>query len=183
MESKKDIRRDVLEQRNSISQKEWEEKSRAIYKRVVTHPFFLSADVIYCYLDYRNEVGTRAIIETAWEQNKKVAIPKVEDDEMQFYYIDCFSEVSKGYKGILEPTSIRIANAKNPLVILPGAAFDRKRNRIGYGKGFYDKYMKQNPSKHTIAIAFEFQLVESIPTEIHDFVPKVLITEEKIYDK
>lgn len=183
MESKKDIRKRLLEKRNCITDIEWEEKSRRIYKNVVTHPFFLEADAIYCYVDYRGEVGTLAIIEKAWEMQKKVAVPKVEGNEMQFYYIQQFSDLQEGYRGILEPKSDFPADDKNVLVILPGAAFDRKRNRIGYGKGFYDRFLNTHRNYHTIAIGFEFQMVNEIPAEPQDLCPQVLITEEHIYDE
>jgi 5-formyltetrahydrofolate cyclo-ligase len=73
-----------------MSPEDWEEKSRIITQKVVSHPFFLCADAIYCYVDYRQEVGTRSIIEHAWKAGKKVAVPKIVDDYMEFYYISDF---------------------------------------------------------------------------------------------
>lgn len=181
MESKKDIRRRVLKERNSITEKEWEEKSHSIFKKVVTHPFFLKADTIYCYVDYQREVGTRKIIKRAWELGKQVAVPKVEGAEMQFYYIQDFGQLQYGYRQILEPITITAADGASGLVIMPGAAFDGKHNRIGYGKGFYDKYLDQYSNLKTLAIAFEMQMVEEIPAEPYDFRPQVIITEEQIY--
>lgn len=181
MESKKDIRRRVLKERNSITEKKWEEKSHSIFKKVVTHPFFLEADTIYCYVDYQKEVGTREIIQKAWNLGKKVAVPRVEGMEMQFYYIQDFSELQCGYRQILEPVTTVAADGAHGLVIMPGAAFDSKHNRIGYGKGFYDKYLSQHIELKTLAIAFEMQMVEEIPAEPYDFRPEVIITEEQIY--
>lgn len=183
MESKKDIRKCVLARRNCISKQEWEEKSRLICEKVVTHPFFLDSNVIYCYVDYRNEVSTRAIIETAWEQGKKVAVPKVLGDEMEFYYIHSYEDLEEGYKGILEPKQTNLAYDENTLVIMPGAAFDLTCNRIGYGKGYYDKYLHAHPSYKTLALAFEFQMIEHIPTEEYDICPQIIITEENTYER
>lgn len=183
MDSKKDIRRRVLEKRNCISDKEWEDKSRLICKKVVTHPFFLQADVIYCYVDYRREVGTREIIELAWMLEKKVAVPKVLGEEMEFYYIQSFEDLEEGYKGIYEPKQTDLAHDKNMLVIMPGAAFDRCCNRIGYGKGYYDKYLQIHPYHKTIALAFELQMVDVIPTEVYDVCPDIILTEEKTYER
>ena len=182
MESKKDIRRHVLEKRNQITEKEWEEKCRRIYEKVTFHPFFLESDIIYCYVDYRNEVGTRSIIQKAWECKKQVAVPRIEEGEMNFYYIHSFDDLSSGYKGILEPITDFPALDEHALVIVPGVAFDKARNRIGYGKGYYDKFMSQHPTYHTIALSFEEQMVESIAAEMHDFCPEIIITEEQIYD-
>lgn len=183
MESKKDIRKRVLEKRNQITEKEWEERSRSIYKKVVTHPFFLQADAIYCYVDYRSEVGTRKIIEHAWNCEKKVATPKVNGDEMAFYYIQSFEDLLEGFKGIPEPRPTHPAKDEQVLVIMPGVAFDMKCNRIGYGKGYYDKYLRVHPNANTIAIAFELQMVESIPAENYDICPDIIITEEKTYER
>lgn len=183
MESKKDIRKRVLKKRNFISKEEWEEKSHCIYEQVVTHPFFLSAEEIYCYIDYKNEAGTSEIIEAAWNEKKRVAVPRITDGEMEFYYINNFKELEAGYCHIMEPVTQEVANGKNVLVIMPGAVFDRKRNRIGYGKGFYDRYLAKYPDFHTLALAFELQMIENISADEHDIKPEVIITEEKAYVK
>ena len=183
MESKKDIRKCVLAKRNCISNQEWEEKSRLICEKVVTHPFFLQEDAIYCYIDYRNEVGTRIIVEQAWKSGKKVATPKVLGDEMEFYYIQTYDDLEEGYKGIPEPKKANLAIDDKTLVIMPGAAFDANCNRIGYGKGYYDKYLQAHPNYKTLALAFELQMVEHIPTEEYDICPQILITEENTYER
>lgn len=181
MESKKGIRKRVLDARNDITEKEWEEKSHCIYEKVVTHPFFLETDTIFCYVNFQKEVDTCRIIKEAWNLKKKVAVPKVEGDNMRFYYIQDFSELQSGYRGILEPLTDKEAEVEEGLVIVPGVAFDKNRNRIGYGKGYYDKYLSQQSSLKTIAIAFDMQIVEKIPEEINDIRPNILITEEHIY--
>ena len=181
MESKKDIRRRVLAERNFITEKEWREKSHRIYEKVVTHPFFLHAEEIYCYVDYKNEVATRDIIETAWNLGKKVAAPKIVSDVMEFYYIHDFKELASGYCQIMEPVTRQIANGDNVMVIMPGAAFDKSRNRIGYGRGFYDHYLEKHTGFHTLALAFELQFVENIPVDQYDVKPEVIVTEDKIY--
>ena len=183
MESKKDIRKCVLAKRSSMEEKEWEEKSHRIFEKVVSHPFFLKASEIYCYVDYRREAGTREIIMASWNAGKKVAVPKIENGEMKFYYISDFEALKEGYFGILEPQTGRRAEGENALVILPGAVFDWKRNRIGYGKGFYDRYLSMHKNYDTLAIAFAFQVASVIPADAHDIRPKVLITEETIYEE
>lgn len=182
MDLKKDIRRQILEKRSEITNREWKERSHKIFERVVEHPFFLQANAIYCYVDYSNEVETRNIISHAWKHGKKVAVPKVMGDHMNFFYIHDFSDLQRGYKGILEPKECHLVKDENVLIIMPGAAFDRNCNRIGYGKGFYDKYLNSHPYMKTIALAFEIQIVDSIPTDSHDICPNIIITEEKIYD-
>lgn len=181
METKKDIRKNVLKKRSEVSEKEWEEKSHQIYEKVITHPFFLSAETIYCYVDYNHEVDTHAIMEKAWELQKKVAVPKVLGDSMEFYYIQDFSELQEGYFHILEPVTMSAAEDDYALVIMPVAAFDKNRNRIGYGKGFYDKYLQEHKNHKTLAAAFDFQVVDFIPADAFDIRPDVIVTEEKLY--
>ncbi len=183
MESKKDIRKRVLERRSILTDIEWKERSHKIFEKVVSHPFFLQSDAVYCYVDYQNEVETRAIMSQAWSLGKKVAVPKVIGDDMDFFYIRDFGELENGYKGISEPKGTNLATEKNVLVIMPGAVFDKNCNRIGYGKGFYDKYLSNHLQFKTIAIAFELQIVESIPANAHDIRPDIIITEENLYDR
>ena len=183
MESKRDIRRDVLAVRQNLTDKEWEEKSHQIYKQVISHPFFLQTNVICCYIDYRREVATHAIIEHAWNLGKKVAVPKVEGDIMVFYVIHSFDELERGYKGIREPISRIPLQEQDALVIVPGAVFDTACRRIGYGKGYYDKYLHLHPKYKTMGLAFELQMMEEIPTEEHDICPDIIITEENIYER
>lgn len=182
MESKKDIRKCVLEKRGQMTQEEWDEKSHRIFKKVVTHPFFFDAKTVCCYVDFRREVGTRSIIEEAWRQEKKVAVPKIENDRMNFYYIEKWEDLEEGYYGILEPKTDCLLREENPLVIMPGAVYDSMRSRIGYGKGFYDRFLHEYPKAFTLALAFELQMVEQVPCEEHDIRPQVLITEEEMYD-
>ena len=183
MDLKKDIRKRVLDRRENMSKEEWAENSRNIYEKVVTHSFFLDTDILYCYMDYKNEVSTRMIIQKAWELNKTVYVPKVNGEEMTFHPIRSFLELEECYRGIPEPTSNPV-NIINPgLVIIPGVAFDRNLNRVGYGKGYYDRFLSHNDNLRTLAICFELQLEEKIPSDSFDIRPEVLITERHVYVK
>lgn len=181
MELKRDIRKHVLIERNLITREEWTEKSCKIYEKVIAHPFFLNAEEIYCYIDFKNEVGTRNILETAWRLEKKVAVPKIVGKHMEFHYINDFQELSSGCWGILEPIIQNLADGSNVLVIMPGAVFDRAKHRIGYGKGYYDQYLTKHPDYQTMALAFELQMLENIPADTHDICPEIIVTEEHIY--
>lgn len=182
MESKKDIRKQILNQRMQLSSVEWEEKSNRIYQRVISHSSFLFADAVYCYVDFRNEVCTRQIIQAAWNANKKVAVPRIEEQRMNFYYIKQFDELHPGTFGVMEPHANHPACDQNVLVIMPGSVYDKQGHRIGYGGGYYDTYLNEHPHYKTLAVAFEFQILNQIPTEPHDVIPNTIITEENIYD-
>lgn len=181
MESKKDIRKRILDVRASLSQHSRDIKNQAIIDKVVKHPFFLSADYVYCYVDYNSEVATGNLIKKAWESGKKVAVPKIEGDIMRFYIIHDFSDLAIGYRGILEPKTNVLAVDSNALVVMPGVAFDKNRHRVGYGKGYYDKFLNHHNGQ-TIALAYELQIVDSIPANRHDIFPDILITEDNIYE-
>lgn len=171
----------MQKERLMMPEQEWMEKSRAICERVVTHPLFLRARGIFIYMDVRNEVCTRQIIQTAWEQKKKVGIPKVTGKEMAFYEISSFHETAPGTFGVDEPTGETRISPTGMLMVMPGVAFDKKRNRIGYGAGYYDTYLKAHPGMPKAALAFEFQILDEIPSEEHDILPDILVTESTIY--
>lgn len=163
-----------------MPQKEWQDKNAAIVRRVITHPLFLQAKEIYCYVDYQKEVSTKAIIEQAWLSGKRVAVPRINDCWMEFYYLTEFSQLEKGFCGILEPKNCQKANDRHPLMIMPGAVFDLQCHRIGYGGGFYDKYLETHTDCITMALAFAFQVEKAIPFETYDICPNMIITEEGI---
>ena len=177
---KEEIRKKILSLRESMDKEEWEQKTRNITQKVTGHPLFLQAKEIYCYMDFRREAGTCGIIEKAWEMNKKVAIPKTVGKTMRFYYISFFRETSPGRFGILEPDESRPASGEEGLIVMPGAVFDHELHRIGYGGGFYDRYLEKHTGLLSMALAFEFQVLSRIPHEEHDIRPHVLVTEARI---
>lgn len=180
---KEQIRKQALKRRKELSETMRIAYSRKIAGQLLKHPLFLCAEEIYCYVPYREEVLTWEIIQTAWKCGKKVAVPKVlGDQDMEFYYIRSVEELSSGYCNISEPSGNPedVAQGKNALVILPGAVFDTMGNRIGYGKGFYDSYLKKHPEYHRVGIAFSVQCIELIPVEEHDIPAEFVFTERGI---
>lgn len=180
MQAKADIRKEVLQRRNQLTAKELESKSFAIYDQLKLLDIYKQASVIYVYMDFKNEVITKHMIEDALCDGKKVAIPKIIDDIMDFYYIDDIENLKSGYFGIREPEPIMLAKEKNSLMIIPGVAFDKKGHRIGYGKGFYDRFLHQHEQFKKVALAFELQVLDTIPHETHDVLMDRIITEERI---
>ncbi|OUP50872.1 5-formyltetrahydrofolate cyclo-ligase [Lachnoclostridium sp. An181] len=181
MERKREIRQRMQRARLAMQKQEWMEKSRAICERLIAHPLFLHANGILVYMDMKNEVCTKQIIRAAWEQNKKVGIPKVQGKRMEFYEICSFNETAPGTFGVCEPTAGKQIFSEGMLMVMPGVAFDRKKNRIGYGAGYYDAYLKAHPDMPKAALAFEFQVLREVPAEEHDIRPDILITESTIY--
>lgn len=180
---KQEIRKQVYAQRKAITKEDWEAKTKSIANSLKETPAYKSAGSIYCYVDYNHEVGTKGIIEDAWKAGKKVYVPKVLGKEMDFFQIQSFSDLEAGCKGILEPKEDfkKMATGKEGLMILPGVAFDKDCHRIGYGGGFYDRYLAGHLNLKKIAIAFSCQIFEEIPWEEFDISPDMIITEENIY--
>ena len=130
---------------------------------------YQKAATIYGYLPYNQEVRTTAILERALQDGKRVAVPKVCGDEMKFIYLEDLSQVEKGYAGIPEPIGDGpVAEDTTALVLMPGLAFDREGHRIGYGGGFYDKFLAGEPNHPTVALCYAFQMVEKIEPEEYD---------------
>lgn len=189
METKSSIRRQILGLRNAMSAGETETKSNKIQQNVLSLISVQRAEYVLCYASYRSEVQTRELIKELLKQGKKVYLPKVSGDEMDFIKINNITDLSEGYKGIPEPSikctelftkALCEEDKERVVMILPGAAFSESGARIGYGKGYYDRYLSHIPCMERIALCYEVQIVEDIPTDIHDIPMTMIVTEEKV---
>ncbi len=158
--------------------------SQAIISRLEALPTFQQAQVIHTYVAWRNEVGTHDLIRRLLQEGRRVAVPKVEPatGQLQHYFITAFSELQKGAFGILEPPldpNGLAAPSQFDLVLVPGLAFDRAGNRLGMGKGHYDRFLAEVHAPK-IALAYDFQLVEKLPVEAHDQRVNIIITEKNV---
>ena len=185
LEKKTEIRKQILSIRSQAGAERITRCSGLIFDRVIRMEAFRTADTIFAYMDCKNEVQTRQLIRKAWELGKQTAVPKVLGDRMEFYYIQSFSEVKTGCFQVPEPAGSPHALARDvdALVLVPGVAFDPMRNRIGYGKGYYDRYLSEHPGHPTIALAFSWQMVDAVPYTMYDIRPDCLVTEQKVYEK
>ncbi len=166
---KKELRSRIRQQKRAMSEAEIREKSEALGALFAGCPAYQTAKTIYCYLPYNQEVRTVPMLERALAEGKRVAVPKVIGDEMKFIYITDFSRVEKGYAGIPEPVEDGpVAEDPTALVLMPGLAFDPAGHRIGYGGGFYDRFLAQEPKHPTVALCYDFQMLERLDTEEFD---------------
>lgn len=178
---KKEIRKYVLKKRQELTDEACEQKSKIICEKVIQMEAFQKASCIYVYMDFNHEVSTRRLIEEAWKRGKRVAAPKVFGEHMRYFYIHSYDEIAPGYFGVPEPIcEEEEAACEDALLIVPGVGFDENRHRCGYGKGFYDKYLSVHTKHKTVAVAFEFQLVDEVPADQYDIFPQILVTEERI---
>ena len=166
MEEKKEIRKKIFKARKEHEDAWIQEKSRKITETLTQLPEYRNADRIMAYADYNHEVITRYIIEQAWKDGKEVAVPKVFGKDMIFYRLTDFSQV---------------VSWEEAMMVMPGVAFDVNCNRVGYGGGFYDRFLEKHPKIQRVAVGFSFQMLPEVPTEPTDIRPQVIVTEEQVY--
>lgn len=181
LETKKDIRKRILKERKEIDPAAWQRDTDAVTEAVIGLDVFREATDLYCYVDFKGEVGTRALMQEAWRLGKTVWVPRVSGMEMEFYEITSLGQLAPGTFGVPEPAEGVPGSARDGLMIMPGVAFDSRRNRVGYGKGYYDRYLEKHPGLDTIAICFDMQIVEEVPSDPLDIRPRILITESSVY--
>ncbi len=183
LETKKEIRRLIQRKRKELEEHVWRKSCESIFNTVISHPWFIETGNIYTYVDYNREAETRKIIDTAFEMGKDVWVPKVTGKIMHFYRIENMNELKPGIHGIPEPADDHPPEDTEDacgLLIMPGVAFDERCRRVGYGGGYYDRYLEDHPKLHRMALAFEFQIFPEVPYEEHDICPEILITERRI---
>jgi len=183
---KRDLRDALLKKRNNISPDEKGIKEAAIRKRLMALTDFKKAKSILFYASFRTEVDTIKTIKRTLNLGKKVILPLVDKlkHELRLFSIKDITELAPGHIGIPEPTVTdnREVGLKNiNVVIVPGAGFDVKGNRLGYGAGYYDKLLSKS-KKHitTIALAFEEQITEKIHAESHDIKVDKIVTDKMV---
>lgn len=166
---KTELRREIRARKRAMTEAEIEERSARLAQLFFASRAYQNAKTIYGYLPYNQEVRTVPMLERALKDGKKVAVPKVYGEEMKFLYLDDLTAVAKGYAGIPEPIADEpVAHDETALVLMPGLAFDPQGHRIGYGGGFYDKFLAAEPNHPTLALCYEFQMLPKLDVEDHD---------------
>ncbi len=166
---KKELRARIREQKRAMTENEIDGKSALLGLKFRASGLYARAKTVYGYLPYNQEVRTVAMLQQAMRDGKRVAVPKVFGDEMRFIYMEDLTAVEKGYAGIPEPVADGpIAADPTALVLMPGLAFDAEGHRIGYGGGFYDRFLEKEPNHPTLALCYDFQMLEHLDTEEHD---------------
>ncbi len=198
LKGKQELRNKYLAYRNELSLKERREKSSRIREVLTREEAYRQAQVILVYMDYRSEVITTELTEGLLAEGaRQVFAPKVEGMDIVFYEVSSMEDFSEGYQGIREPSGsddrrlkIEQLKGKNTLVLVPGAVFDRERGRMGYGKGFYDRFLKRldaacekerenDPETWvcSVALAFDCQIAKRVLMEDHDRRVDMIVTE------
>ncbi|MFH0796190.1 MAG: 5-formyltetrahydrofolate cyclo-ligase [Candidatus Omnitrophota bacterium] len=185
-EKKMKIRQTIRAKREALSPEEVNSRSERIKKCFLRDPDFQEAQTIVLYVSFRNEVDTLPLIKEALVLRKKVCLPRtnVRDRSLTFYHIQNLDDLTPGHFGILEPKKNCpvLPPPEIELVVMPGIAFDEGGGRIGFGGGYYDRFLRQVPAQiKKIALAYEFQVIKDrIPILAKDAKVDKIITEERI---
>jgi 5-formyltetrahydrofolate cyclo-ligase len=185
--TKSELRREYTALREAMDESEVQRRSAKIIDTIVKLPVFKRAKTVMVYLNFKNEVDSLKMIEESFKAGKKVLIPYCTKENMELIpseLNDIESEIVKGKNGYLQTKKECVKPVpldEIDLIIVPGIAFDRRCYRLGFGAGYYDRFLKKlNFEKPTIGVCYDFQIIHSIPTEPHDVPLDFVITEERI---
>jgi len=176
---KKALRREIGAKKRALSAAEIESRSAILAEKLFSTVQYRDCKSLYAYLSFNQEVRTNPIIQQAWADGKRVAVPKVVGDEMVFIWIDSFEGLApQGAFHIMEPIEDGpVAEDETALILMPGLAFDPQGHRVGYGGGYYDRFLENEPDHPLVALCYDFQLYDRLEVEAHDVPVDVVITD------
>ncbi len=184
---RQELRKETLEARDRMRLVERVEKSRLAVKNVWNLPDMKQWSTLFIYVNFRSELETLGLINRCLALGKRVAVPLVDAASISMIPVlidDPERDLAPGYYGIPEPDlqkSLRAAPEKIDAAFIPGTVFDIHGGRLGYGGGYYDRFLvKDAPQAKRIGLAFEMQVVDRVPVEPHDQPLDILITEKRI---
>jgi len=178
---KKELRKRMLKLRDEQRPADRALWDDIIFSKLTGSSDYREAKVVFIFVSFRSEVDTHRIIRKALEDGKVVGVPKVlsKAEGMKAFRIESMQDLAEGYFGVLEPKkgSPEIPAADIDLIVIPGAAFDREGGRIGYGGGFYDKYISEaGRGIRKVALAYRMQILDKVPMEENDMRVDAIIT-------
>jgi 5-formyltetrahydrofolate cyclo-ligase len=177
---KKTVRSQARKARNSLTPDEVRDKSRIIMGKVLALPKVACAREICVYANVGSEVVTLPLIDELLKLGKSVYVPLVNGTEMDFYKVSSTRELVEGFHGIPEPdgtTSVYDGDGDGAVMVMPGLAFDKSLNRVGYGGGYYDRYLATRRAFFKLAVCFKEQLFDAIEAEDTDMPVDMLVTD------
>jgi len=184
---KKNLRKYMLEKREKLSLLEVQGKSHQINQQLLFNFAYQSAQTILTYLPIKNEPDTLPMINTAWQQKKQVLIPVTQAENKTLFLskLENLNELTLGMYDILtpKPNYLRLVNPDTvDICVVPGLAFDRKGYRLGYGGGYFDRFLpKLRSDCLKIAFAYDFQILDCLPRTEFDIPVEIIITESSVH--
>lgn len=181
--NRSEFRRTAIKKRDAILQRDY--KSGQIAAHLFALPVYQKAKTVYLYLSCRSEVETQEILTQVWKDGKIAAAPRVHGEEMQFYRICSLEDLESGAFGIWEPKSgcSCCTPEEGDLMLVPGCAFSGKGGRMGYGKGYYDRYLSAHHGCFLLGLAFEEQMTEELILMEHDQCMDAVLTQEALWSQ
>ncbi len=181
------IRKEVISRRDALSISVRKAKDESIRSRLLALPEFINARTILFYASFRSEVDTIELLQNSLLNNKTVVLPRVDvqNASLTLYEILTTEDLAPGCYGILEPSvneDRSVHDAGIDLMIIPGVAFDEHCNRLGYGKGYYDRLLSHKNAP-AVALAYEEQILSHIPSDVHDMKMDKVITDKRIIER
>ena len=177
----KEVRKEALSKRDALAKEQVLTSSAKIAEQIVKLPEFFNEQTVFAYSAFRNEVDLSNVIRMAQEHGKALLLPKTKDSDILFYEYGPDDRLVPGRFGVLEPEQDTPADPKNGLMLVPGVAFSKEGYRIGFGKGYYDRYLADRQMIITAGVCYEFQLSDHFPVKNSDIPMDMIITEEQIY--
>lgn len=182
-EYKKELRDRCRQLRTDMSPEKKAEKDRLILERILSSDAYKNASVILTYVSTAIEVDTLALIEQAMKDKKRVAVPRCIDGtrNMDFYFISSLSDLEKGTFGVMEPVPAKCVKAyafETALCIVPGLSFDMKGYRLGYGKGYYDRFLSAHPRLVKMGVCYCSCTCNELVHGRFDICSDILVTEK-----
>lgn len=179
MQIKKELRKELKKKRKEIDKKN--DKDAFIRENLICSDFYLDANTILLYAALDDEINVDECIEDALMLGKQVALPVCTNDkgEMKFYYINSMSDLKSGFFGVREPDIDKckeVTDFNSSICIVPGIAYDKRGYRLGYGKGYYDRFMQKSTSLF-IGLCYNELIDDELPIEEYDIPVKYIITE------
>lgn len=168
------IRRRIRNKKNILSDMEKSQSSVSVFEKIEALPEFINAKSVLLYWSLPDELPTHNFI-VKWSTKKQMLLPMVKGDKMLIKPFTTADELRKSDMGIWEPEAQKEYQRQIDLVIAPGIAFDKNKNRLGRGKGYYDRYFN-NKNVTKVGVCYDFQLLETIPTEPFDAKMDIVIT-------
>lgn len=186
-ENKKELRKRILSERDSLNPEERAVYDADIRDKVLTLIADRQIECVLTYVSFRSEVDTCALIDEMLSEGLRIAVPRVEDKEIGFYYISSVEDLVSGYMGIREPSQLckpwkpgdPDTSMEKTMILVPGSVFDLKFNRIGYGGGYYDRFLAAHSGLIAAGLGYECQVVDEIMTEPWDRPLDLLITPKR----
>ena len=184
LEEKKELRKKILKIRKEMDINKKRKFDNIIHNKFLKSKFYSQCGNIFVYISYDSEIDTKTIIRKALEDGKNIYVPRTNYNTklMEAVKISSLENLIEDKYGILQPTESRLAVELEEidLIIMPGVAFDNNGGRMGYGGGFYDRYMsKCSKNIQKISLAYDFQILDDVPMDSHDTRVNFIITENK----